>query len=249
VALVHDEPRSADAPLARAAASAALLALESVRWEARVRREADDVRESTARLVTVDDEERRELAERLHEGPLSRLDALRHALADENDTLAPLTEELDRVMSDLDDLAAGLDPGRIGTEGLSRALARLCDSMAFPVEQRVSPAADSLPGEIAALSYFVTAEALTNAARHATAMGAALVVLDITDQGLRLTIEDDGRGGAVITLGGGLQGLLDRVEVAGGRLALDSPTGGPTRLVVLVPLATAIDPPGLPPPP
>lgn len=106
VALVHGEPGAADGPLARAAAAAALLALESVRLEARVRREAAAVRESTARLVTVDDDERRALAERLHTGPLSRLERLRSALVQRSDELAPLTEELDGVMTDLGDLAA-----------------------------------------------------------------------------------------------------------------------------------------------
>jgi signal transduction histidine kinase len=235
VALIHAEPRSADDPLARAAAAAALLALDSVRWEARVRREADDVRESTARLVTVDDEERRALADRLNTGPLSRLQALRRSLTEEGEAVAPLVEELDRVMIDLGYLAAGLDPGGIGTEGLSRALARLCDGMAFPVEHRLSPGADDLAAELATVCYFVTAEALTNAARHAAATSAR-VTLDVTDLDLRLTVEDDGRGGIVVSPGGGLQGLMDRVEFLGGRLTLDSPPGGPTRLVVDVPL-------------
>ncbi|MBK6870945.1 MAG: hypothetical protein IPK24_21540 [Kineosporiaceae bacterium] len=239
VALVHGEPGAADGPLARAAAAAALLALESVRLEARVRREAAAVRESTARLVTVDDDERRALAERLHTGPLSRLERLRSALVQRSDELAPLTEELDGVMTDLGDLAAGLDPGRIGAEGLPRALARLCDGMAFPVAHQVSPGADGLPAELAALTYFVTAEALTNAARHAAATQAR-VALDVTAHDLTLTIEDNGQGGAVVEPGRGVQGLIDRVEFAGGRLTLDSPLGGPTRLVARVPLGAAV---------
>jgi signal transduction histidine kinase len=235
VALVHAEPRSADDPLARAAAAAALLALDSVRWEARVRREADDVRESTARLVTVDDEERRALAERLHTGPLARLEGLRRSLAEEGEAMAPLAEELDRVMTELGYLAAGLDPGGLGADGLSRALARLCDGMAFPVRHHVSSGADDLPAELATVCYFVTAEALTNASRHAAATSAR-VTLDVTDVDLRLAIEDDGRGGAVVSPGGGVQGLMDRVAFVGGRLTLDSPPGGPTRLAVQVPI-------------
>jgi signal transduction histidine kinase len=238
VALVHHDARSAGVPLARAAAAAALIALESVRWEVQVRREAEAVRESTARLVTVDDEERRSLAERLHSGPLTRLADLRHALSRDGDELAPLAEELDRVMIELDHLAAGLDPGGIGTDGLSGALTRLCDGMAVPVEHHVNPAVDGLPAELAALTYFVTAEALTNAARHAAATRIT-VALDVTEHELRLTIEDDGRGGAVVEPGRGVQGLRDRVELAGGRFTLDSPPGGPTRLLASVPRPSA----------
>jgi signal transduction histidine kinase len=161
---------------------------------------------------------------------------LRRSLAGEGDELAPLAEELDRVMIDLSHLAAGLDPGGIATEGLSGALAGLCDGMAFPVEQHLSASADGLPPDLAALIYFVTAEALTNVSRHAGATRAS-VALDVTEHLVRLTIDDDGRGGAVVETGGGTQGLRDRVELAGGRLTLDSPPGGPTRLLATVPTA------------
>jgi signal transduction histidine kinase len=258
VALVHGEPGAADGPLARAAATAALLALESVRLEANVRREATAVRESTARLVTVDEEERRALSLRLQTGPLSRLERLQEAMVRGDDELTPVTEELDRVIRDLGDLAAGLDPGGIGTDGLTQTLRRLCEGMGLPVALHVShdadslpadslpadslPAdslpADSLPADLAALAYFVTAEALTNVVRHAAADHAS-VTLDVSTHEVLLTIEDDGRGGAVVDAGRGVQGLIDRVEFAGGRLTLDSPSGGPTRLVARVPLREA----------
>ena len=96
------------------------------------------------------------------------------------------------------------------------------------------PGADGLPPELAALTYFVTAEALTNVARHAAATRAR-VALGITEREVCLTIDDDGRGGAVVEPGRGVQGVRDRVELAGGRLTLDSPPGGPTRLEVRVP--------------
>jgi signal transduction histidine kinase len=54
---------------------------------------------------------------------------------------------------------------------------------------------------------------------------------------LRVEIADDGVGGARISTGSGLEGLRDRVEAVGGRLELDSPPGGGTRLVASVPLA------------
>jgi signal transduction histidine kinase len=235
VALVHSEAGAANGPLAQAAAQAALLALESVRLEADVRREAAAVRESTARLVIVDEEERRALAGRLQSGPLSRLERLREALAHRRDELSALTEELDHVMADLGDLAAGLDPAGIRAQGLSRTLARLCQSMGFPVEHQVSRGTDDLSADIAALTYFVAAEALTNVAHHAAATR-AWVELEIHPRAMRLTIGDDGRGNLAVHKGRGVQGLVDRVEFVGGRLTIDSPPGGPTRLVAELPL-------------
>lgn len=185
--------------------------------------------------TTADEEERRSLAERLHSGPLSRLERLRAALTHRDDELFALTEELDHVTADLGDLAAGLDPGGLRAEGLSRTLARLCDGMGFLVTLDVSPGTARLPAETAALAYFVTAEALTNVARHAAARCARVELL-VHLHDLRLTIEDDGRGGVAVHRGRGVQGLVDRVEVAGGRLTVDSPPGGPTRLVAHVPL-------------
>jgi signal transduction histidine kinase len=162
------------------------------------------------------------------------LERLRAALTHRHDELTSLTEELDHVMADLGDLAAGLDPGGLRAEGLSRTLARLCDGMGFPVTLEVGAGAARLPAETAALVYFVTAEALTNVARHAAA-SCARVELLVHLHDLHLTIEDDGRGGVAVHRGRGVQGLVDRVEVAGGRLTVDSPPGGPTRLAAHLP--------------
>jgi len=56
------------------------------------------------------------------------------------------------------------------------------------------------------------------------------------DGRLTLTVEDDGRGGAQVGYGGGLAGLLDRVRTVDGSLAVDSPQGGPTRVIVKLPM-------------
>ena len=120
-------------------------------------------------------------------------------------------------------------------QGLGPALDALADRSAIPV--KLSVALDGrLPGEIEATTYFLVSEALTNAARHS---GARLVGVCVTkiDAGVRIEVADDGRGGATPTVGGGLQGLADRLAALGARLQVDSPVGGGTRITTVLPCA------------
>ena len=88
------------------------------------------------------------------------------------------------------------------------------------------------------LTRLLVAEALTNAAKHASAT-ALTVRADVTPAGsLRLVIADDGRGGAHPTPGSGLDGLRSRVAALDGTFDLDSPAGAGTRLTVEVPCAS-----------
>ena len=103
--------------------------------------------------------------------------------------------------------------------------------------------------------YYVVSEALTNAIKHSNATVISLSVA--TDHGggpfavsldgrradarLYVTIADDGSGGADASLGSGLTGLRDRVDVLGGRLTVDSPAGGGTRLSAVLPLTPPFD--------
>jgi signal transduction histidine kinase len=86
-----------------------------------------------------------------------------------------------------------------------------------------------------ATSFFVCSEALANAAKHA---GATRVLIDVRtdDSRLVLVVSDDGVGGASVSRGSGLRGLADRVEAHGGRLSVDSPPAGGTRVVAELPL-------------
>jgi signal transduction histidine kinase len=92
-----------------------------------------------------------------------------------------------------------------------------------------------LPEPIELAAYYVVSEALTNAAKHASA---TVVDVDVTadDEMLRVDVRDDGRGGADRTRGSGLMGLTDRVEALGGRLSLRSPPGAGTTVQVALPL-------------
>jgi signal transduction histidine kinase len=87
---------------------------------------------------------------------------------------------------------------------------------------------------IEAIAYFVVAEALTNVARHARADRAEVVVEQVGDR-LRVTVSDDGHGGASADRGSGLRGLTQRVASVDGTLRVDSPAGGPTVIVAELP--------------
>jgi signal transduction histidine kinase len=95
-----------------------------------------------------------------------------------------------------------------------------------------------LPEPIEVAAYHVVSEALTNAAKHANAPLAAVSV-EASTGALRISVRDDGCGGAGFTRGTGLVGLQDRVEALGGRLWLHSPHGAGTTLRTELPLANA----------
>jgi signal transduction histidine kinase len=83
-------------------------------------------------------------------------------------------------------------------------------------------------------AYYVVAEALTNTAKHAQA-SEVNVSAEADGVNLRLSIRDDGIGGADLTKGSGLIGLNDRVEALGGRVQISSLAGSGTSLVVTIP--------------
>ena len=105
----------------------------------------------------------------------------------------------------------------------------------MPVELEIDlPARLPEPAEVAA--YYVVSEALANAAKHAQA-SFAHVQARAMDGRLRLSVHDDGIGGATPGAGSGLIGLTDRVEALGGTVSVDSPAGQGTTLRVDLPLS------------
>ncbi|MFF3763264.1 sensor histidine kinase [Streptomyces sp. NPDC001922] len=137
-----------------------------------------------------------------------------------------------RAVADLRDLVRGIHPPVLD-QGLGPALATLAADCALPVEV----AADGVerpPPAIESIAYFCAAELLANVVKHS---GASAVSVAVRREGelLRLTVSDDGGGGARIGGGSGLTGLLARVRTVDGTLAVDSPTGGPTVVTVVLP--------------
>jgi hypothetical protein len=93
-----------------------------------------------------------------------------------------------------------------------------------------------LPDHVEVAAYYAASEALANAAKHARA-SAVLVELDADDAMLRLTVRDDGIGGADPAQGSGLTGLRDRIEAVGGTFDVTSPADGGTTLLIKIPVS------------
>jgi signal transduction histidine kinase len=237
VVLVHGAARGAGPALAQAAAQAAVLALDGARLSAEVRQQAIAVRESRRRLLTVADAERQALEARLRAGPAGRLHHVSEALAGlHGQTAANVGTQLAGALDDLARLARGLFPGVLGTCPIEEVLRELAGGMPMAVDLVTSGPLQNLHDDQRALVFFFCSECLANVAVHAGAT-AATVELRLDGSNLVISVLDDGQGGAATTTGRGLRGLADRVEVAGGRLTVSSPSGGPTRIRAEVPLA------------
>jgi signal transduction histidine kinase len=145
------------------------------------------------------------------------------------------SDELAQSLSELRELARGIHPAILTEEGLAAALAGLARRAPIPVEFTVCRERMSAPVE--ATAYFVAGEALANVVKHAQASKAAVSARRRNGL-LVVAIEDDGVGGACASSGSGLSGLADRVEALGGRLVVQSPAGGGTRVVGEIPCAS-----------
>jgi signal transduction histidine kinase len=201
---------------------------------------------SRARIVAASDDARRRIERDLHDGAQQRLVSLGLELrAAEQRAPAEIEElkgglhraatEIDRLLEDLREISRGIHPAILSEAGLGPALKTLARRASIPVEVDVR-AATRLPDPLEAAVYYVASEALTNAAKHAQA-ALVRVVLEERGGALRLSVRDDGIGGADPGKGSGLIGLYDRVEALGGSIELQSPAGRGTLIVVQFPLA------------
>jgi signal transduction histidine kinase len=144
-------------------------------------------------------------------------------------------EEAKRAAEDLRNLVRGIHPSVLDERGLDAALSALVAACAVPVSVNVDLPRRPAPTPEAA-AYYVVAEAITNISKHAQARKAA-VSIGYADGALRVAVEDDGRGGACLEPGGGLEGLAARVASLDGTFELTSPQGGPTRIEAVIPCA------------
>ena len=135
------------------------------------------------------------------------------------------------ALADLRDLVRGIHPPVLDN-GLGDALATLATSSAIPVAVKVELSGRPAPA-IETIAYFCAAELLANAAKHSRATRVGLGVVR-SGEGLTLSVEDDGGGGAN-PAGPGLSGLARRIAVVDGRLRVHSPAGGPTRVEIELP--------------
>jgi signal transduction histidine kinase len=224
---------------------AAALPLEVARLGGEVRRRLAEVRESRIRIVRAGYDERRRLERDLHDGAQQRLVALGMRLRrlqrrlggadpDAGAALDGAVEEIGRTVADLREIARGLRPGALD-DGLRPALDEL--ARRTPLAMRVEAPVDGLPDDVQVAAFYVACEAVTNAVKHA---GASRIDVRVHRENgdLRVSVADDGVGGAASVPGGGLAGLADRVAAHGGSLQLESAPGAGTRLEVILPCAS-----------
>jgi signal transduction histidine kinase len=200
---------------------------------------------SRARIVAAADDARRRLERDLHDGAQQRLVSLGlqlrsieagvpAELGSLKGQISDAVADLGAASSDLQELARGIHPAILSRGGLGPALKTLGRRCTIPVTVDVDIAV-RIPESAEVAAYYVVAEALTNATRHAHASGIDIDVLTNGSQ-LLLSIRDDGAGGADSSKGSGLIGLIDRVEALGGHMQIESPPGRGTALQVAIPI-------------
>jgi PAS domain S-box-containing protein len=203
-----------------------------------------DLRASRARLVAVADAERRRIQRNLHDGAQQRLTSallslgrVRASSDEQAEVLELAIEELATGLQEVRELAGGLHPSMLTERGLGAALEAL--ALRSPVSLELGVLPDRrLPEPVEAAAYYVIAEALANVHKHADAHR-VVVHAEAGAHQLAVTVIDDGVGGAN-EQGAGLRGLADRVEALDGRLTLDSPPGGGTRLRAEIPHVSTV---------
>jgi signal transduction histidine kinase len=244
-ALVHDAALHEDGHVLTAVTGAAGLALENQRLAAEVRAQLAEVRASRGRIVAAADAERRRLERDLHDGAQPRLvtavlslrlaqqrldgvaDAATAAL------LANSAAGLDAAIVELREFARGIHPAILTDAGLLPAIQALVERSPLDV-RLVAAAMPRLSPALEAAAYFVVAEAMTNALKHARAEHVRITVEHSADL-LRIDVTDDGVGGADIAAGSGLLGLLDRVSALDGGLTVHSVPGRGTSVSAALP--------------
>jgi signal transduction histidine kinase len=227
---------------ARLTAFAELVSTAIANAEARA-----EVAASRARIVAAADQARQRIERDLHDGAQQRLVLLALRLRDAQTTVPPelgaLRAQLGSAVAaagdaleEVHEIARGIHPAVLASGGLRPALRGLARRSLLPV--RLDLLVDQrLPEHVEVSAYYVVAEALTNAVKHARA-SVVSIRAEVTGRLLRVAVTDDGIGGAMVAGGTGLVGLKDRVEALGGRLRLESPEGGGTSLTAELPITT-----------
>lgn len=218
--------------------------IERRHQEAELHRREIEIAASRARLVSVADEERRQIGRNLHDGAQQRMIVLGHRIALAQRKLASPDEAAEHLRhaadearaagAELRELARGLHPAGLAEYGLEPALAALAGRSPVPLEV-VSLPDRRLPEVVEVSIYYLVSEAVVNAHKYA---GATRVRVDVAQRTDRVVIEvsDDGCGGADPAAGSGLSGLAGRFDALGGTLEVTSPAGGGTRLRATLPL-------------
>ncbi|MEV4340182.1 sensor domain-containing protein [Streptomyces sp. NPDC049590] len=221
----------------------ARLLLGPVRAQQRVR----ELEAARATLLADNSDQLRRLERDLHDGTQARLIALAITLSLAEDALALPVEpdvgrlrtlmhrargQTDDAITELRRLTRGIHPVALDG-GLGEALPGLTSASPVPVALRLD-LRERPHRAVERVVYFCAAELLTNLAKHSGARSAELSVSAAAGR-VRLSVRDDGCGGAVPGAGTGLTGLAERLAAVDGVLRVDSPPGGPTLVVAELP--------------
>ncbi|HVL24667.1 MAG TPA: sensor histidine kinase [Thermomicrobiales bacterium] len=206
----------------------------------------EELTESRSAIMRAMHLERRRIERDLHDGAQQRLVSLamelglaREKMETDLEAARKLLEESHEdakiVLTELRDLVRGIHPAVLTDRGLDAAISAIAGRSTIPVGVDVE-LRDRQPDEVEGTAYFVVVEALTNVAKHS---GASEANVNIRREGgwLRITVTDNGRGGADPDKGTGLRGLKDRIAALDGRFSLVSPAGRGTTLTVEIPCA------------
>ena len=188
--------------------------------------------------------ELRRIERDLHDGAQARLVAMGLTLdaagrlidTDPAAARSLLTEARDtsaKALAELRDLVRGVHPPVLADRGLADAVRAL--ALDSPVRARVTGSLDGRPpAPVESAAYFAVSELLANVAKHAGAQSAEIDLRHAADA-LRITVRDDGDGGANPARGSGLHGIERRIAAFDGVLAISSPAGGPTMITMEIP--------------
>lgn len=218
--------------------------LEMARQQLELAQALAEVEASRGRLLLATHEERRRLERDLHDGAQQRLVAVGMGLRLIQHHLPPHSEdirgkldvavtELGTAVAELRQIAHGVRPSALD-DGLPAALRQLSGRSPTPLHLEIAEPVPELSEIVGATAYFVASEAVHNALKHAQAQRVQIVLAQHGSL-ISLMVSDDGLGGAHSTAGGGLSGLRDRVNAAGGQLSLTSIAGQGTTVEAIMP--------------
>ncbi|GAA1933386.1 sensor domain-containing protein [Kitasatospora viridis] len=216
-------------------------------YTSQLERRITQLTDTRAEALDAQAAELRRIERDLHDGAQARLVSLGMTLDDatrllDTDPAAARTLLLqvratsERALQDLRELVHGIHPPVLADRGLGDAVRSLALDSFLDVHVTVG-LPGRLPPPVESAGYFALGELLANAGKHA---GAAEVWIDLrhTEGALRITVTDDGHGGADPARGSGLRGIERRLSSFDGTLALHSPQGGPTTATLEIPCAS-----------
>jgi signal transduction histidine kinase len=224
-----------------------------------LRRQAEELRRSRARVVAAADAERRKIERNLHDGAQQHLVALAVTVrlvqqVAESDPgraralLAQLGEDLHDAVQELRDLAHGIYPPVLMDRGLVAALDSAGGRAALPVDVVSDGEVGRFAQDVEAADYFCCVEALQNAGKHAGDGARVVITIERRPGELAFAVADDGAGfdagGLEATAGGrghGFVNMRDRLGAIGGTLTVESAPGAGTTISGVVPIVPGAD--------